>query len=61
MCISPVPRMPMQVYQLLVSTHMSTFANNALLGSEVRVWIRARSKEDTTKPLIANLDISRFQ
>ena len=38
---------------------MSIFANNALLGGGVRVWIRDQKKiKDTTKPLMANLDIT---
>ena len=38
--------------------HMSMFANNALLGSGVRVRIREQKIKSTTKPLMANLDIT---
>ena len=43
-------------------SHMSMFANNALLGVvvKVRVWIRGQRKikRSTTKPLMANLDVT---
>ena len=48
------------------SAHMSMFANNALLGGgvRVRVWIWEQRKikrrwKGTTKPLMANLDITQ--
>ena len=47
-------------------THMSMLANNALLGSGVRVRVRVLIREQrkkmngTPKPLMANLDITGF-
>ena len=35
------------------------FANNPMLGGGVRVWIKDQKKiKGTTKPLMANLDIT---
>ena len=40
---------------------MSIFVSNALLGGGVSVWIREQGKiNGTTKPLMANLDITLF-
>ena len=47
---------------LLLLPHTSMFANNALLGGEVRVrvWIREQRSKEDQRLLMANLDITHI-